>query len=348
MEPKRRPRRSIGSGALVLAGIALLSVGCGPTGPARREVVVYTSLDQELSEPILKRYEARTGVRVLAVYDTEATKTTGLANRLLAERQSPRADVFWNSEFVRTIVLKRAGILAPYRSPSASDIPAAFKDPQGYWTGFAARARVIAVSTRLLANRDEWPRGLEALLDSRWHGRLAMAYPLFGTTGTHAAALFARWGPERAKVWLRAIRDNGVQIVDGNSTARDRVAAGVLPVALTDSDDAAVAIARGQPVAIIFPDADGEGTLVIPNTVALVAGGPHPDEGRAFVDFVLSREVEQALSEAEGAQIPVREGIPWPSLLPPRAMLRAIDVDYEEVADRLEEAIAFCRDTFVR
>ena len=69
--------------------------------PERAEVVAYVSADQELAEPILQLFEHRTGMKVLAVYDTEANKTAGLALRILQERTRPRADVFWASEPVR-------------------------------------------------------------------------------------------------------------------------------------------------------------------------------------------------------------------------------------------------------
>jgi iron(III) transport system substrate-binding protein len=66
-----------------------------------------------------------------------------LVNLIQAEKSNPQADVFWSSETGRAIALKSADCLAPYQSPNAEGIPAKFKDPEGYWTGFAARARVI-------------------------------------------------------------------------------------------------------------------------------------------------------------------------------------------------------------
>src|SRR5215218_286720 len=129
---------------LVLTACTRQPVPSGSNGAnsRAREVTVYVSTDRVFSEPVLRAYEQRTGVRVNAVYDTEETKSTGLANKLLAEKNRPQADVFWSNEPVRTLALKKNGVLAPYRSPSAEGIPAAFKDPEGYWTGFSARSRV--------------------------------------------------------------------------------------------------------------------------------------------------------------------------------------------------------------
>ncbi|MEA1991730.1 MAG: hypothetical protein U9N58_05990 [Thermodesulfobacteriota bacterium] len=86
----------------------LLISGCSKYD--QKEVVVYISLDQVFSEPVLDDFQEKTGIKVKAVYDVEASKTTGLFNRLLAEKVNPQCDVFWNSEVGRTIILKHKGV----------------------------------------------------------------------------------------------------------------------------------------------------------------------------------------------------------------------------------------------
>jgi iron(III) transport system substrate-binding protein len=115
-------------------------------------VVVYVSHDQVFSEPILRDFEKETGIRVRAVYDTEETKSAGAMNRLIAEKHNPQADVYWANEPIRAEVLRQQGVAASYVSPNAMGIPETFRDPNGYWTGFAARARVLIV------HRDATPK----------------------------------------------------------------------------------------------------------------------------------------------------------------------------------------------
>lgn len=321
-------------------------VGCAKKGP-RNEVVVYTSLDQNFSEPILKDFENTTGVKVKAVYDVEATKTTGLVNRLIAEKSNPQADVFWNSEVGRTIILKEKGVLAPYSSLSAVDIPKQFKDPEGYWTGFAARARVLIYNKNLLSP-DELPESIFDLTKPEWQGRFCLAYPLFGTTATHSAALFVSLGDKKAKEYFRALKENEVVIVDGNSTSRDRVVAGELPLGFTDTDDVNVALEQGKPVDMIFPDKDGIGTLLIPNTVGLVANGPNSSNGKKFIDYLLSKEVESKLAFSGSLQMPLRRGVPKPKEVPDYKDIKAMDVDFEAIANKMEEACKFLQELFVR
>ena len=116
---------------------------------ADQTVVVYVSEDQVFAAPILENFRKETGIKVKAVYDTEESKSTGVMNRLIAEKNNPQADVYWANEVVRAEVLKQKGISASYASPNAAEIPAGFKDPEGYWTGFSARARVLLVKKGL-------------------------------------------------------------------------------------------------------------------------------------------------------------------------------------------------------
>lgn len=331
----------------LLVALILSLVGCEGKGSERQEVVIYTSLDKVFSQPILEAFEKETGIKVLPVYDSEATKTTGLVNRLIAEKNNPRADVFWNSETGRTIVLKRKDVLERYVSPSAANIPLQFKDPDGYWTGFAARCRILIYNTDLLKEED-LPGSIFELSEGRWKDKVALAYPLFGTTATHAAALFVHLGEKKAQQYFEALKANGVMITNGNASARDRVADGTVPIAFTDTDDASVAIEQGKPVDIVWPDKDGIGTLLIPNTVALIRGGPNPEAGRKLIDFLLSPKVEEMLAHCESGQIPLRPDIKRPSHVPTLDRIKAMQVDYEKIADLMEPSGRFLQKLFVR
>ena len=330
---------------LIFAAIVIcLNLACARSN--RAEVVIYTSVDQVFSEPVLQDFEREVGIRVKAVYDVEASKTTGLVNRLIAEKDNPKCDVFWNSEIGRTIVLKQKGILRPYRSPSAVDIPKQFRDKEDYWTGFAARARVLVYNTRLLSE-DEVPKSIFDLTDKKWRGNFALAYPLFGTTVTHMAALYVSLGKEKTKQYLRALKENGVLIVDGNSVARDLVVEGQLPVAFTDTDDVNVAVQSGKPVRMIYPDMEGIGTLLIPNTVALINNSPHAEEGKKLIDYLLSRKVESKLAFCESAQMPLRDDVPKPEQVPEFSSVKPMEKDNHKVDEKKDKASSFCQTLFI-
>lgn len=331
------------SNAFLLCGLIGLLIGC----TRQPRVVVYAALDQLFSEPILAQFEAETGIKVLAQFDTEAQKTVGLYRRLVAERAAPQCDVWWNNEIVHTILLQQQGLLEPYASPSAVDIPPAFQATDRTWTGFAARARVLIYNREVIPNASDVPQSIRDLADPRWRGRATLANPLFGTTSTHVAALFALLGPSAAAQLLDDMKKNDVVISAGNATVRDRVAAGELALGLTDTDDAHGALLDGKPVGIVFPDADGMGTLLIPNTLALIRHCPHPEQGRRLIDYLLRPEIEAALARGRSAQIPVRRNVPGPPDLPGLEAMRVMAVDYSAVADQMEPSRRYVEERFL-
>ncbi len=317
---------------LLLLGLGLLpAVGCKSSA---REVVVYTSVDQVFSEPILRDFERDTGIEVRAVFDTEETKSTGVLNRLIAEADHLQADVFWSGDPVRPFLLVKRGLVEPYLSPAASGLPSGLRAADGTWTGFAARARV------LLANRNqvpagEVPRSIRDLANPRWRGQTAIANPLFGTTTMHAAALFAVWGEENARRFLTDLRANGVRMASSNGEVKRLVVAGEVAFGLTDTDDANEALEEGAPVEVVYPDQDGLGTLVMPTSVVLLRGAPHSETGKRLVDYLLGAETERRMAES-AAHMPLRAGVPTPAGIRRVSDIRAMEVDYARVAEEME------------
>lgn len=306
------------------------------------EVVVYTSVDQIFSQPVLQDFEKETGITVKPLYDVEAAKTVGLVNRLIAEKDRPRADVFWNSEVSRTIRLEEEGVLQPYQSPYWAEIPAEFKSDRYLWTGLGARARVLIYNKNMLAQH-ELPTSFFELTQPRWKGKVAIAYPLFGTTAMHVAALYSLIGADLTEYYLESLVKNGVVVVDGNSVTRDMVVEGQLPLGFTDTDDANVAIGKGAPVDIIYPDKKGLGTLFIPNTVMMIEGAPHPETAKRLIDYLLSPENEKRLIEDGFVQLSLRGKSEGFGEMPDA---KAMPVDYRYLAEFVEPSADFCKELF--
>jgi iron(III) transport system substrate-binding protein len=319
-------------------------LGCGQHQPP--EVIVYTALDQEFSEPIFRDFTNETGIVVRAKYDTESTKTVGLAEAILTERARPRCDLFWNNEILNTLRLERAGLLRPYRPAGADNLPPSSRSPAGSWHGFAARARVLIVNINRVAE-ERWPKSIKDLTDAQWYEQCGIAKPLFGTTATHAACLFAVWGDEEAKDFFLAVKRNA-KILSGNKQVAREVAAGKLVFGLTDTDDALAEIADGRPVAIVYPDQlDGQpGTLFIPNTLAFIRNSPHPEAANKLVDYLLSEKVERRLAEGPSAQIPLRKGVPASPRVKTPAEVRAMEVNWSDAAAKWDAAAEFLKAEF--
>ncbi len=309
-------------------------------------VVVYTALDQEFSQPIFDDFASKTGIVVKAKYDAESTKTVGLTQAILAERERPRCDLFWNNEIINTHRLESAGLLRPFVSPAAAPYPAAARSPKGLWYGFAARARVLIVNTNKVAE-ERWPKSIRDLLDPQWGERCGIAKPLFGTTATQAACLFAAWGDEEAKDFFRGVKRNA-RIMSGNRQVAEAVGGNSLAFGLTDTDDAINEVEKGMPVVIIYPDQrpDEIGTLFIPNTLSLIKDSPHPKEAEKLLDYLLSAEVERKLAVGPSAQIPLQSGVPASERVKTPAQVKAMEVDWSAAAAKWDEVSHFLQTEF--
>lgn len=309
--------------------------GCSPK-KEDKTVTVYVSEDQVFSEPILKAFEKETGIHVNALYDTEESKSTGVMNRLIAEKENPRADVYWANEPIRAEVLRQKGILTPYQSPNSQGIPDIFVQKEYYWTGFSARVRLFLVNDSL---KDIQPESILSYTDELFKAKAVIANPLFGTTTAHIAALFTLRGEEKAKQFLEDMKKNEVAISTSNGESADLVAKSEYLFALVDSDDAVSRIRQKKPVYIVYPDQKEEqpGAFVVPNAVMMIKGAPHPTAAKKLIDYLLSKETERKLALADCAQIPLHEGVETPKELKPMHEIKVMQVDYAEVAKKLVE-----------
>jgi iron(III) transport system substrate-binding protein len=305
-------------GGFVFFGLIIPGYDAPPKG-----VVVYAAQDQVYAEPILREFEKATHLKVKAVYDSEAVKTVGLANRMLAEREHPQCDVFWGNEEMRTRQLAAQGV---------------FRETNG-WAAFGYRSRRIVINTNFVVaagilpavepgfqpggknvTHNESPRNsnvsntsganpggkmppstavrmpaatsLLELTNESWRGKVALAFPQFGTAATHLHALKQLWGEAGWLAWCRALAANKPFIVDGNSVVVKFIGRGEAWIGLTDSDDIAAGQREGLPVAEL--PLSGE-SLLIPNTVAVIRNAPHPENGQRLFEYLQRPKVAEKL-----------------------------------------------------
>ena len=283
----------------LLASLLLPAINLGKRKPS---VVAYCAQDQTYAEEIFRDFQKQTGIRVLAVYDSEAVKTVGLANRLLAERNHPQCDLFWGNEEMRA------------RQLAAQDI---FREDKGL-AFFGHRSRCLVYNTKKVAT-ESVPHSLLELTNEIWRGRVSLAYPQFGTTAAHFHALRQHWGEAAWENWCRALVANKPVLVDGNSVVVKMVGGGEALVGLTDSDDIAAAQADGLPVARA---PDFKETMLIANSLGITRGAPHASpaqelfeylQKRATIDKLVAAHALEGLSPAAPAEPGLK--VDWNHLL---------------------------------
>ncbi|GAA5042479.1 iron transporter [Marivirga lumbricoides] len=300
------------------------------------EVTVYCTVDQVFSEPVLKDFERETGIKVKAVYDTEETKSTGVMNRLIAEKDNPQCDVLWSGDPVRNSVLQSRDITKPYQSEQTRLIPDHFKEKDSHWIGFSARARVL-IYNKTLIPPDSLPRSILDFTKPRFKGRFSIANPLFGTTTFHMAALFESLGDEKAKQWMNDIKTNGAVVAASNGDVKKRVMNGEMAFGLTDTDDAFEAKKESDEVDYIFLDQqeNGIGTLIMPNALSLIKGSPQNENGEKLINYLLTRETETKLAKS-CAQMPLIKGTEVPENVPSLDNIQPMKIDYKTTSEKLQ------------
>ncbi len=300
---------------VMLVLMAWLLPSCHSSQP---QVIAYCAQDQVYAEAIFRGFEKETGIRVRAVFDSEAVKTVGLANRLLAERTHPQCDVFWGNEEMRTRQLAAQGVFSETNA----------------WAAFGYRSRRIVVNTNRLALANA-PHSLLDLTNTAWRGKIAIAYPQFGTTSTHFHALRRLWGDAPWQAWCRALAANDTKLVDGNSVVVKLVGQGEATLGLTDSDDIAEGQRGGQPITALPMN---EESLLIPNTVAVTRNAPHPEAAQSLFEFLQRREVVSRLVAAHALEGISVKDVPVPTL----------KVNWDALLGDLEDTTAKLSQIFLR
>ena len=274
-----------------IAAALLFGAGCTsktatkttmPVAQSKR-VVLYCSVDDVYAKPLIEKLKQRTGLDIVALFDTESTKTAGLTTRIRSEKSRPRADVLWTSALLQTLLLSQDGLLENYDSPAARDLAPRFRGAG--WAGVGTRARVIAVS------REQASFPVERLTFVPGGRPAGHSNPQFGTASDEAAALYTR-DPQAALKWYRSLKTAKTRVLPGNGDVARAVAEGDLEFGWTDTDDYLSQFKRGKPILVAPTRADN---VLVPGAVALVKGAPNAENARKLFDAIASKEGEAAL-----------------------------------------------------
>ncbi len=297
------------------------------------ELVVYSGRREVFMKPLMEEFQKEARVKLSVKYG----KTGELANLIILEKGDPRADVFLAVEPGTMELLRRQGLLDPYTSPNARFIPADYKAKDGSWTGLAGRARVIMYNRNLI-KEGEIPKSVFDLADPKWKGKVAMDSSRERSVLLWLASIVAVKGEAFAKEYFEQLARN-VKVFPGHTEVRKAVGRGDLPLGIVNHYYYHLQLKEGSPVGVIYPDqGPGEiGTLVFPSTIAILKGAKHPKAARAFVDFMLTRRMQEAIRQ-EIFEIPLIEGLN-PVEGKPLREIKQTRATFEELADLFERTL---------
>ena len=298
--------RSLFLGAFAAGSLA----GSAAPAPAQ-EVNLYTSREPALIKPLLEAFTKQSGVKVNTIF-----AASGLEERLRTEGANSPADVLLTVDIGRVQQAKDYGVIRPVTSDVlVQAIPAAYRDPDGYWFGVSLRGRVV------YASKDRVKQDTityEELADPKWKGKICTR------SGQHVynialfGAVVAHKGEAKAEEWLKGLKANLAKKPSaGDREQAKDILAGVCDIALGNTYYVGLMRAAtdeqrqwGEAIKVLMPIfQETGGTHVNISGIAMTKGAPNPENARKFMEFMVSDAAQKIYADVN-FEYPVKAGIP--------------------------------------
>ena len=318
--------------------LSLMFSGCGSRSDPQlldyspeeaRRLTVYTSHKEEVYRPIIEEFEERTGIWV----DIVTGGTGELLERLEKEKNSPAADVMFGGGVES--LLSYEDCFEPYTVSGAESIMPGLRQRNDICTPFSSLPFVIIYNTRLVRQDDV--KGWADLLDEQWKGRIAFADPaVSGSSYSAAMTMLTALGGDRWELLERFYENLDSAVLEDSGDVASMVDSGAMTLGITLEQTALKSIEQGARIGIIYPE---EGTSILPDGSALVAGAPHRENAIAFMEFVQNTDVQKQVVSSFFRRS-VRADVEDPEGLLPAGQIPLIDYDIEEASSVKEEFLS--------
>lgn len=292
-------------------------------------VVIYTSHKEEVYGPIVKEFEERTGIWVEVV----TGGTNELLTRIAGEADEPLCDVIFGGGVESLTAYE--DYFEPYACAEARLIRPGLHPQDDLWTPFSSLPVVLIYNTKLVSPGEL--TGWADLLSGKWTGQIALADPtVSGSSYTAVVTMLSILPGNDWTLLNRIVTELDGHILPDSGDVVAAVAGGVRCVGVTLEETALKRQAQGADIAIVYP---AEGTSAVPDGSALIAGAPHPDNAKAFLDFAQSRDVQE-LVVSQFSRRSVRSDVSDGDALPPAEELGVIDYPVRWAAELKDEFVS--------
>ena len=249
------------------------------------QVVFYGSMEVVSQQRLMAAFEKK-----YPFIKVDATRigSERMATRLIAEAQAKKvqADVVNQSAFDFYGVFQK-GLFDSYLSPERASFPADYHDDKGFWTINGATLNVIAYNKKMVAAA-EVPKSFWDLAEPKWKGQLLMDE----NESKWMSGMVAYYGEAKAMDLMRKLAGQAIQFRTGHSLLHTLLAAGERPIVVVAFANGVDRLKKeGAPIEWVT----AEPVLGLTFALGLVKNGPHPNAARIFIDFILSREGQEAM-----------------------------------------------------
>lgn len=235
------------------------------------------------------RFEKRFGIKVEVVGGrlrsmTDRIRTEGAVGRQVA-------DVFEaNDQYMLELYDNKR--LVKWKPPAPEiaklDHEVFVNDPDGYWWPVHVSAQAIVVNTDMVKPADE-PKSYWDIVNAKWKGKVAIRDPRSSGGGAwHMMGIYNQ--PGLGIDYIKKLKATVEPFIvsGGSRRIRDAVARGQFAIAFSGRGEFIKDLPKGAPVKFIVPK---EGQAWTPSSLALIAGGPHPNAAKLIMTWFY--EVDQ-------------------------------------------------------
>ena len=280
-------------------------------------LTIYTSHKEEVYMPIVREFEERTGIWV----DVITGGTNELLERIESQQDNVEADVMFGGGVESLKAYEHC--FSPYVVGSSDSIREPHQAEDAVWTPFSALPVVLIYNTKLVS--PDKITGWSSLSDPIFRGRIAFADPAISGSSFTALATQILAGKSMDKTLATLAENLQRKTLSSSGDVLNAVVDGSCLVGITLEETALKYIAAGADLAMVYPE---EGTSCVPDASAIVKGAPHSENAKRFLDFTVSYEVQQMLSESSYRR-PVRSDIPAGESLLPLQDIVLVDYDID-------------------
>ena len=284
-------RRSLGAAASFALALAAVS-------PAVADDVVniYSSRHYDNDEQLYAGFEKATGIKVNRIEDSADV----LIERMKSEGQNSPADVFIATDAGRLWRAEEAGLLQPSDSEYVvSRIPDHFRHPDGEWTGYSKRARIIFYDK---ADVTEPPQTYQELADPKYKGMICTRSSSNIYMLSLLASMIENDGQEAAEAWAQGVWDNRARDPQGGDTDQLRgIVSGECKIALANhyyyvrgvAGDVSGLTGETDKIGWVFPNQETTGTHVNISGAGMAVHAPNPENATKFLEYLASPEAQE-------------------------------------------------------
>jgi iron(III) transport system substrate-binding protein len=322
--------------------VAVLAAGSGTgwaQGQPESSVVVYSAADADMVNAMVAGFEKKyPGTKA----STVVAGTGEIIKRMEAEKDRPLGDVGWS--FGPEAIGDKKGLFEPYLSREAPSFFPGEVPADHVWTPFTTMPYVIMYNKKLVSEAEK-PKSWKDVLNPRWKGKVAYADATkSGSSYTLLVTWLTIYGKNEAG-W-KFVEDllRQCKVLPKSSMTYQGVANGEYPIGLTFEQAAFDYLKGGAPIGLIYPE---EGTAITLDGSAIIKNAPHPNAAKLFLDFTVSKEMQQVMVDRFGRRS-VRKDVGSPAGLPPLDKIKAIAYDLQYAANNRTELLKRFQDALIK